>query len=131
MRRLLYLPNIFPLKSIKNRLIVIFLICSFTPLLLLRFMAFPKAQKDLEEALIRNLEGVMQKQAEIVKMWFEERKHDAKIVSRNISAVLGRSENDKGKDFSKLYDYIGVLRTEYGYKAVYITSQDGTVLVAT
>src|SRR5574342_937895 len=111
-------------KSIKNRLILILLVCSFTPLLLLRFMAFPKAQKDLEEALIRNLEGVKQKQAEIVKMWFEERKHDAKIISRNISAVLGKSVNDKERDFSKLYDYIGVLRTEYGYKAVYVTSRD-------
>jgi len=60
----------FPFKSIKNKLIVIFLLCSFTPLLLLRFIAFPKAQKDLEEALVRNLEGVKQKQAEILKMWF-------------------------------------------------------------
>ena len=77
-------------RSIKNRLVVILLLCSFLPLLLLRFMAFPKAQKDLEEALIRNLEGVKQKQAEIVKMWFEERKHDAKVVSKNVSAVLGR-----------------------------------------
>src|SRR3990172_2494205 len=129
MRRLLYLPNIFPLKSIKNRLIVIFLICSFTPLLLLRFMAFPKAQKDLEEALIRNLEGVMQKQAEIVKMWFEERKHDAKIVSRNLSAVMGKSVSEKDTNTVRLNNFDEMIRNEYDYKGVSITSSDGTTLV--
>src|SRR3972149_5172417 len=118
-------------KSIKNRLILILLLCSFTPLLLLRFMAFPKAQKDLEEALIRNLEGVKQKQAEIVKMWFDERKHDAKVVSKNISAVLGQSINEKVNNFLKLSDYIEMLRMEHGYKGVYITSREGTILAAT
>ena len=80
-------------RTIKNRLVLILLLCSFLPLLLLRFMAFPKAQMDLEEALIRNLEGVKQKQAEIVKMWFDERRHDAKVVSRNISGLMERSVN--------------------------------------
>lgn len=121
----------FPFKSIKNKLILIFLLCSFAPLLLLRFMAFPKAQKDLEEALIRNLEGVKQKQAEIVKMWFDERKHDAKVISRNISTVLGQSTNDKGQNFLKVQDYINMLRGEYGYKNIYITSREGVVLLAT
>ncbi len=130
MRRLLYLPDIFPLKSIKNRLIVIFLICSFTPLLLLRFMAFPKAQKDLEDALIRNLEGVMQKQAEIVKMWFEERKHDAKIVSRNLSGVMGKSISEKDTNTVMLNNFAEMIRNEYDYKEVSITSGDGTTLVA-
>lgn len=121
----------FSLKSIKNKLILILLVCSFTPLLLLRFMAFPKAQKDLEEALIRNLEGVKQKQAEIVKMWFCERKHDAKVVSKNISAALERGVDGRSRDFSRLYDYIEMVKTEYGYKSVYIVSRDGTVLVST
>ncbi|MCR4320864.1 MAG: PAS domain S-box protein, partial [Candidatus Brocadiaceae bacterium] len=94
-------------------------------------MAFPKAQKDLEEALIRNLEGVKQKQAEIVKMWFDERKHDAKAVSKNISAVLGQSINEKVNNFLKLNDYIEMFRMEHGYKGVYITSREGTILAAT
>ena len=123
----------FPLRSIKNRLILILLLCSFTPLLLLRFVVFTRAQKDLEEALIRNLEGVKQKQAEIVKMWFDERKHDAKVVSKNISAVLGQSinENEEVNNFLKLSDYIEMLRMEHGYKGVYITSREGTILTAT
>lgn len=118
-------------RSIKNRLVLILLLCSFLPLLLLRFVAFPKAQMDLEEALIRNLEGVKQKQAEIVKMWFNERRHDAKVVSRNISGLMERSVDDKLKGYPRLYDYIDMVRTEYGYKTVYIISCDGTVLVAT
>ncbi len=125
------IKRIFSLKSIKNRLILIFLLCSFMPLLLLRFMAFPKAQKDLEEALIRNLEGVKQKQAEIVKMWFNERRHDAKVVSRNISDIVEKSIRDKDTNFIKLKNYIEMLRAEYGYKGVSITSRDGIVLVAT
>ncbi len=121
----------FSFISIKNKLILILLLCSFLPLLLLRFMAFPKAQKDLEEALIRNLEGVKQKQAEIVKMWFDERKHDAKVLSRNISAVMERSVDGKFRGFPKLYDYIEMIKTEYGYQAVGVASREGTVLVAT
>ncbi|MCF6159423.1 MAG: PAS domain S-box protein [wastewater metagenome] len=125
--------KIFPFKSIRNRLILIFLLCSFLPLLLLRFMAFPKAQKDLEEALIRNLEGVQQKQAEILKTWFEERRHDAKVVSKNISAFIGNniSTNDKENAFQKLYDYMEMLKKEYVYERIDITSQDGTILAST
>ena len=118
-------------KSIRNKLILIVLLCSFAPLFLLWFVAFPKAQKDLEESLIRNLEGVRQKQAEIVKMWFDERRHDANVAGKNVSAVLGQSLNEKVSNFLKLYDYIEMVKTEYGYKDVYITSRDGTVLVAT
>ncbi|MEK7699987.1 MAG: cache domain-containing protein, partial [Planctomycetota bacterium] len=119
------------LRSMRRRLIFVFLLCSFTPLLLLRFVAFPKAQMDLEEALIRNLEGVKQKQAEIVKMWFDERKHDAKVIGRNVSAVLSRNLNDKVKNFLAVYDYLEMLRTEYGFKDVHIVTQDGLVLVST
>ena len=90
----------------RRRLIFVFLLCSFTPLLLLRFVAFPKAQMDLEEALIRNLEGVKHKQAEIVKMWFDERKHDAQVIGRYVSAVLSRNLNDKVKNFLAVYDYL-------------------------
>ena len=98
---------------------------------MLRFIAFPKAQKDLEEALVRNLEGVKQKQAEILKMWFDERRHDAKVVSRYISAIMVKNVSDNVSNFQKLYDYIEMIKTEYGYKDVYIASQDGIVLVAT
>ncbi|MDR4507498.1 MAG: PAS domain S-box protein [Candidatus Brocadiaceae bacterium] len=118
-----------PFKSIKNRLVLIMLVCSFVPLLLLLFMAFPKAQKDLEKALIRNLEGVKQKQLEIVKLWFHERKQDARVVGKNTSVLLERGLVDN--DFSKLQDYTEMLRTEYGYKAVCVTSRDGLVLAAT
>ncbi|MGQ3684787.1 MAG: PAS domain S-box protein [Candidatus Loosdrechtia sp.] len=102
------------------------------PLLLLRFMAFPKAQKNLEEALIRNLEGVKQKQVEILKMWFEERRLDAKIVSKNISSVMLRgSSEDAIKTIQNLNDYIEMVKAEYGYKGVCVTSQDGIVIAAT
>jgi Cache domain. len=94
-------------------------------------VAFPKAQKDLEEALIRNLEGVKQKQVEIVKMWFDEKKRDAKVISRNVSSVMERNADDKSRGFPKLNEHLEMVKSEYGYKAVRITSRDGTVLVAT
>src|SRR3989337_612563 len=102
--------KILSLRSVKRRLIFIFLLCSFAPLLLLRFVAFPKAQTDLEEALIRNLEGVKQKQAEIVTMWFDERKHDAKVIGRNAATVLNRNINERSKNFLAVYEYLEMLR---------------------
>ncbi|MCF6147186.1 MAG: PAS domain S-box protein [Candidatus Kuenenia sp.] len=99
------------------------------PLLLLLFFAFPKAKTDLENVLVRNLEGVMQKQAELIKMWLNERKHESKIITKNISTLFENTLSDN--DFSSLSEYMEKIKTEYGYKTIYVVSLDGNIVVST
>ncbi|TVL96843.1 MAG: PAS domain S-box protein, partial [Candidatus Kuenenia stuttgartiensis] len=110
----------FLFKSIKKSFILILLLCSFTPLLLLLFFAFPKAKSDLEGVLVRNLEGVKQKQAELIKMWLNERKHEAKMITKNISVSFASAIS--GDDFSALSAYTEKIKNEYGYKTIGVVS---------
>ncbi len=118
----------FLFKSIKKSFILILLLCSFTPLLLLLFFAFPKAKSDLEGVLVRNLEGVKQKQAELIKMWLNERKHEAKMITKNISASFAGAIS--GDDFSALSAYTEKIKNEYGYKTIGVVSLEGSVVAS-
>lgn len=59
--------------SIKNRLIFLLIIFTLLPFVLLRVIAYPRIQSDLQEVLIRNLDGIGHKQAELVTSWAQER----------------------------------------------------------
>lgn len=59
--------------SIKNRLIFLLIVFTLLPFVLLRIIAYPRVQADLQEVLIRNLDGVGHKQAELVTSWVQER----------------------------------------------------------
>jgi len=99
------------------------------PLLLLLFFAFPKAKADLESVLVRNLEGVKQKQAELVKMWLNERKHESKIITKNISTLFANAIS--ADDFSALSEYTEKIKSEYGYKTISIALPEGNVVAST
>ena len=61
------------LKSIKTKLVFLFLILALIPILLMRLVAYPIMQKALQNALIQNLEGIGHKQAEAVAKQFEQK----------------------------------------------------------
>ncbi len=46
------------IRSLKKKTIFLFLILAIIPLLVMRVVVYPKAQKALEESLIQNLQGV-------------------------------------------------------------------------
>ena len=52
--------------SIKNRIIFLLILFTLLPFVLLRIVAYPRIQSDLQEVLIRNLDGIGHKQAELV-----------------------------------------------------------------
>ena len=52
--------------SIKSRLIMLLITFTVLPIILLRFVAYPRMQADLQDILIRNLDGVGHKQSELI-----------------------------------------------------------------
>ena len=59
--------------SIKDRLIFLLIVFTLLPFVLLRIIAYPKVQADLQEEIIRNLDGIGHKQAELGTPWVYER----------------------------------------------------------
>ncbi len=119
------------LKSIKTKLVFLFLILALIPILLMRLVAYPIMQKALQNALIQNLEGIGHKQAEAVKRWMDERVGDAKVITNNPFALLSTRINETDKPFPELLKYLKFIKNEYGYKEIFITDIVGMVRIAT
>ena len=69
--------------SIKSRLIFLLIAFTLLPFVLLRIVAYPRVQSDLQEILIRNLDGIGHKQAELVTNWVQERVKNASVIAEN------------------------------------------------
>jgi PAS domain S-box-containing protein len=118
-------------KSVKTRLIVLFLLLAFLPLMALRFIAYPHALKALKTEALQNLENVGRKQAEIVAMWMRERVRDVKVAARNPLVIQGTHITPKDKEFLLLSALLNTVREAYGYKEVLISDEEGQVRVST
>ncbi len=118
-------------KSVKTRLIALFLLLAFLPLLALRFIAYPHALRALEAEAIKNLENVGIKQAEIVTLWMRERVRDAKVAAQNPLVIQGTEITPRDKEFLLLSALLNTIKESYGYKEVLISDAEGQVRVST
>lgn len=118
-------------KSVKTRLIAIFLLLAFLPLLALRFIAYPHALEALKTEAIKNLENVGIKQAEIVTLWMRERVRDVKVAARNPLVIQGIHVTPKDKEFLLLSAFLNTIKESYGYKEVLISDAEGQIRVST
>lgn len=117
--------------SIKNRLIFLLIVFTLLPFVLLRIIAYPRVQADLQEVLIRNLDGVGHKQAELVTSWVQERMKNARVIANNPLMVKCAKITKEDKDFADIVQYLEVVKDEYGYKGVLVSNDKGVVTVAT
>src|SRR3972149_296282 len=69
--------------SIKNRLIFLLIVFTLLPFVLLRIVAYPRMQSDLQDVLIRNLDGLGHKQSELVTTWIHERMKNTRVIANN------------------------------------------------
>jgi PAS domain S-box-containing protein len=118
-------------KSIKTKLVFLFVALALIPILLMRLVAYPIMQNALENALIQNLEGVGHKQAEIVKGWMDERVYDAEVITNNPFALLSTRIHETDKPFPELLKYLEFIKNAYGYKEIFITDITGLIRIAT
>ncbi|MCP4264371.1 MAG: HAMP domain-containing protein [Candidatus Brocadiaceae bacterium] len=119
------------IKSIKKKMILVFLILALIPLLAMRLVVYPKAQNALQASLVQNLQSVGHKQAELIKGWTEERKGDVRVIAENPFTLLASRVDMNDKRFWRLLRYTHYIRYEYGYKEVLISDAEGTIHVST
>ena len=70
-------------RSIKNKLIFLFLIAVLTPLLVMRLIAYPSAQKVIQETTISNLQSIGSKKVSQVNEWLHKLKTTAERIANN------------------------------------------------
>lgn len=70
-------------RSIKNKLIFLFLIAVLTPLLVMRLIAYPSAQKVIQETTIGNLQSIGSKKVSQVNDWLQKLKTTAERIANN------------------------------------------------
>ena len=116
--------------SIKNRLIFLLIVFTLLPFILLRIMAYPRMQSDLQDVLIRNLDGIGHKQSELVTTWIHERTKDARVVANNpLMAKCAKITRDD-KEYVDIVQYLEVVKSEYNYKDVLVSNDKGLVTIA-
>ena len=121
----------FEIKSIKKKTILLFLILALIPLLVMRLVVYPKAQKALQESLIQNLQSVGHKQAELIKGWTVERKGDVRVFAENPFTLLATRITMDDKRFWRISRYTHYIKYEYGYKDILISDAEGIIHVST
>ena len=121
----------FETKSIKKKTILLFLVLALIPLIVMRLVVYPKAQKALQESLIQNLQSVGHKQAELIKGWTAERKGDVRVFAENPFTLLATRITMDDKRFWRISRYTHYIKYEYGYKDILISDAEGIIHVST
>ncbi|HHT9146732.1 MAG TPA: cache domain-containing protein [Candidatus Wunengus sp. YC61] len=131
------------IKMLKER--IVFVIATFVffglfPLILFKMLAFPKANAELKQGVQRNLEGIVNKQKEILTLLWDERKSHARAISDTIQSALFIQSNDDfvslingrdGHEYLRLKSQLECTKADYGYKGIFICDGAGIVQIAT
>jgi hypothetical protein len=131
------------IKILKERMVVVIVTLIFLglfPLVLFRMLAFPKASAELKQGVKQNLEGIINRQKDLLTLLWDERKSHARSVSDTIqSALFIHSDDDfvnllNGKDeheYLRLKTQLECIKADYGYKGIFVSDAAGIIRVAT
>jgi len=123
-------------KPTKSKLSIFFLVLTFLPLIVMRLVVYPITFQALKDEIIKNLEGAVRKQTELISKWMEERTADAQLIANNPVVRLalqsftggdGHADLLKKLETIQYFDYIW---KEYGSKEVFIADREGIVRIA-
>ncbi len=117
--------------SIKNRLIFLLIVFTLLPFVLLRIVAYPRMQSDLQDVLIRNLDGIGHKQSELVTTWIHERMKNTRVVANNPLMVKCAKITKDDNDYADIVQYLEVVKNEYGCNGALVSNDKGLVTIAT
>ena len=123
-------------KPTKSKLSIFFLVLTFLPLIVMRLVVYPITFQALKDELIKNLEGAVRKQTELISKWIEERTADAQLIANNPVVRLALQSFAGGDGHADLLkkletiQYFDYLWKEYGSKEVFIADRDGIVRIA-
>ncbi len=117
--------------SIKSRLIFLLIVFTLLPFVLLRIIAYPRVQTDLQEVLIRNLDGIGHKQAELVTNWMYERIKNVSVIAENPFITKCAQIAKEDVDYPDIVHYLEVVKNKYGYTGILVSNDKGLVTAAT
>jgi HAMP domain-containing protein len=123
-------------KPTKSKLSIFFLVLTFLPLIVMRLVVYPITFHTLKDEIIKNLEGAVRKQTELISKWMEERTADAQLIANNplvlliMQSVAGNAEHADLLKNLETIQYFDYLWKEYGSKEAFIADRDGVVRIA-
>lgn len=86
----------------------------------------------IREGIIRDLQGITRKQAEIITNWVDAKKKDVRVTAHNLPAYRAEVIRDNQEpDFTRPLEYLTFMRNIYHYKEVFIANTTGTIIVST
>jgi len=117
--------------SIQNR--IVFLLIAFTllPFVVLKVLAFPKVEADVEKLQIRHLSSAGHKQAVLVSNWMRERMTDVMVIADNPYMANSVNLTRKDTEYSEELRYLELVVVEYGYMGAFVCNDKGLVTIAT
>lgn len=116
-------------RSIKNKLIFLFLIAVLTPLLVMRLIAYPSAQKAIQKTTIINLQLIGSKKVSQVNEWLNRLKNDAERIARNPFVV--NAVNLTKTDTDSISQFLLHIPCEAGFHRFMISDVSGNVRLST
>ena len=117
--------------SIKNNVILLLVFFTLLPIILLKIVAYPRIQSDLESVIMDNLEVIGHKQAELVSTWMRERMKDVIVIAENPFISQGANITKHDEAYNDIVRYLERIVSEYGYKGAFVSNDKGLVTVAT
>ena len=117
--------------SIQNRIIVLLIIFTLMPFVILKIVAFPKVEADVEKLQIRHLSSAGQKQAVLVSNWMRERMTDVLVVADNPYIANSLNLTRRDTEYSEELRYLELIVVEYGYMGAFVCNAKGVVTIAT
>ena len=123
-------------KPTKSKLSIFFLVLTFLPLIVMRLVVYPITFQTLKDEIIKNLEGAVRKQTELITKWMEERMADAQRIANNplvllvMQSLAGNVERTDLLENLETIGYFDYVWKENGSKAVFIADREGIVRIA-
>jgi len=130
--------NIFKKRVVT--VIIVFVLFGLFPLVLFKYLAFPRASAELKQGVQRNLEGVVNKQRDMLTLLLDERKSHARNISDSIQSALfiyGAKDfvslitGENGCEYLKLKTQMECIKADYGYKGIFVSDGAGIIHVTT
>ena len=117
--------------SIQNKIIVLLIAFTLLPFVVLKIVAFPKVEADVEKLQIRHLSSAGHKQAVLVSNWMRERMTDVLVVADNPYLANSVNLTSRDSEYSEELRYLELIVVEYGYMGAFVCDAKGVVKIAT
>ena len=131
------------LRVFKERIVIViiaFILFGLFPLVLFRLLAFPRASAELKHGVQKNLEGIVNKQKDVLTMLWDDKKSHARAISDTIQSELiihgdedfaGLMNVKNEHEYLRLKTQLECTKADYRYKGIFICDGAGVVQAAT